>query len=91
MSWPLSVKQAAKITFAQSKNRTLQSIIYSPEKKKKRIGTSSILAWGKSGVDFSTASKSCPDDQFRNRWIGASLFLLLSCVFFLSFYDIVEA
>ena len=24
-------------------------------------------------------------------WIGASLFLLLSCVFFLSFYDIVEA
>ena len=30
-------------------------------KKKKRIGTSSILAWGKSGVGFSTASKSCPD------------------------------
>ena len=48
-----------KITFAQSKHRTLQSIIYSPEKK--RIGTSSILAWGKSGVGFSTASKSCPD------------------------------
>ena len=34
--------------------------MYSPEKKK-RIGTSSILAWGKSGVGFSTASKSCPD------------------------------
>ena len=39
MSWPLSVKQAAKITFAQSKNRTLQSIIYSPEKKKKKKKT----------------------------------------------------
>ena len=31
------------------------------QKKKKRIGTSSILAWGKNGVGFSTASKSCPD------------------------------
>ena len=29
--------------------------------RKKCIGTSSILPWGKSGVGFSTASKSCPD------------------------------
>ena len=38
---------------------TLQNIIYSSGKK--RFGTSSILAWGKSGVSFSTASKSCPE------------------------------
>ena len=31
------------------------------QKNKKRIGTSSILAWGKSGVGFSTMSKSYPD------------------------------
>ena len=30
--------------------------------------TGSILAWGKSGVGFSTASKSCPDDQCGNRF-----------------------
>ena len=40
VSWPLSMKQAAKITFALLKCRTLQSIIYPPEKK--FIGTSSI-------------------------------------------------
>ena len=37
-------------------------------RKKKPIGTSSILARSKSGVGFSTASKSCPDDQCRNRF-----------------------
>ena len=42
------MKQAAKITFAKLKRRTLQSIIYTPEKK--IIGTSSILARGKSRV-----------------------------------------
>ena len=56
-------KREEKITSAQSKhglsNWTLKSIIYSSDKK--RIGTSSILAWSKSGVGFSTASKSCPD------------------------------
>ena len=31
--WPLSVKQAAKITFAQWKCRTFQNIIYSAEEK----------------------------------------------------------
>ena len=30
--------------------------------------TGSILARGKSGVGFSTASKSCPDDQCRKRF-----------------------
>ena len=30
---PISVKQTAKITFAYSKHRTLQSITYPPEKK----------------------------------------------------------
>ena len=30
---PLSMKQAAKITFAKLKRQTLQSIIYTPEKK----------------------------------------------------------
>ena len=39
---------------------TETSTIYSSEKKK-RIGTSSILAWGKNGEGFSTESKSCPD------------------------------
>ena len=43
---PLNMKQAAEITFAQSKRRPLQSIIYLY--KKKFIGTSSILAQGKS-------------------------------------------
>ena len=33
VSGPLSVKQAAKITFVKSKLRNLQSIIYSPEGK----------------------------------------------------------
>ena len=42
MSHPLTVKQAAKIKFALSKCRFLQSIIYLPEKK--FIGTGSILA-----------------------------------------------
>ena len=45
MSWPLSVKHAAKITFAQYKCRTFQSIIY-PADKNNFIGISSILAWG---------------------------------------------
>ena len=49
VSWPLSVKHAAKITFAQWKCRTLQSIIY-PAEEINFIGTSSILAWGKSPV-----------------------------------------
>ena len=49
MSWPLSVKHAAKITFAQWKCRTFQSIIY-PVEQKKFIGMSSILVWGKSRV-----------------------------------------
>ena len=49
LSWPLSVKHAAKITFAQWKCRTLQSIIY-PSEEINFIGTSSILAWGKSPV-----------------------------------------
>ena len=49
LSWPLSVKHAAKITFAQWKCRTLQSIIY-PAEEINFIGTSSILAWGKSPV-----------------------------------------
>ena len=31
LSRPLSLKQAAKVTFAQLKRRTLQSIIYPPE------------------------------------------------------------
>ena len=46
-SWPLSMKQAAKITFTQSKHRT-QYIIY--PQGKKIIGTSSILARGKTRV-----------------------------------------
>ena len=33
VSRPLSLKKAAKITFAQFKHRTLQSIIYRPEEK----------------------------------------------------------
>ena len=49
MSWPLSVKHTAKITFAQYKCRTFQSIIY-PADKNNFIGISSILAWGKSRV-----------------------------------------
>ena len=47
MSWPLSVKHAAKITFAQYKCGTFQSIIY-PSDKNNFIGISSTLAWGKS-------------------------------------------
>ena len=58
-----SGKREEKITSAQSKHGlsdwTLQNIIYSSGKK--RFGTSSILAWRKSGVSFSTASKSCPE------------------------------
>ena len=49
MSWPLDVKHAAKITFAQNKCRTFQSIIY-PADKNDLIGIKSILAWGKSRV-----------------------------------------
>ena len=49
LSWPLSVKHAAKITFAQWKCRTFQNIIY-PAEEKNYIGISSILAWGKSRV-----------------------------------------
>ena len=51
VSWPLSVKHAAKITFAQWKLlcRTFRRIIY-PTEEKNFIGTSSILAWGKSRV-----------------------------------------
>ena len=48
MSQSLSMKQAAKIKFAQSKCRFLQSMIYTPEKK--FIGRGSILARGKSRV-----------------------------------------
>ena len=44
----ICVKKVAKITFYQTKQRTLQSIIYLPEKK--RIWTKDILAWGKSRV-----------------------------------------
>ena len=40
--WPLSVKQEAKITIVH--NRSTQ------QRKKNLIGTSSILAWGKSRV-----------------------------------------
>ena len=39
MSWPLSIKQAAKITFAQLKGRTLQSTIYWPKKTFTGTGT----------------------------------------------------
>ena len=49
VSWSLSVKHAGKITFTQWKCRTFQSIIYSADEKT-FIGTSSILAWGKSRV-----------------------------------------
>ena len=49
MLWPLSVKHAAKITLAQRKCRTFQSIIY-PADKNIFIGISSILEWGKSRV-----------------------------------------
>ena len=49
VSWPLSVKHAAKITFAQWKCRTFQSVIY-PAEEKNFIGISNILAWGKSRV-----------------------------------------
>ena len=49
VSRPLSMKQAAEITFVQLKHKTLQSIIYPPEKK--FIGTSSIwYLWGISRV-----------------------------------------
>ena len=48
MSRSLSMKQAAKIKFLQSKYRFLQSMIYTPEKKFN--GTGSILARGKSRV-----------------------------------------
>ena len=51
MSWPLSLKHAAKITFAQCKCRAFQSIIY-PADKNNFIGISSILAWRKSRVDL---------------------------------------
>ena len=55
MSWPLSVKHAAKITFAQYKCGTFQSIIY-PADKNNSIGihVSSILAWGKSRAGLPT-------------------------------------
>ena len=49
MSWPLSLKHVAKITFAQWKCRTFQSLIY-PAERINFIGISSILAWGKSHV-----------------------------------------
>ena len=48
VSWSLSMKQVAKITFAQSKRRPLQSIVYLWEKK--FIGTSINLAKGESRV-----------------------------------------
>ena len=47
VSWPLSMKQAAKFTFTHSKSRT-QKIIYPPQKTS--FGTSSILARDKSHV-----------------------------------------
>ena len=62
VSWPVSVKQAAKITFAQSKHRTVQSIIYPSGKKtywnKQHFGMRHW--WVKRGVGFSNAS-NCPD------------------------------
>ena len=54
VSWPLSVKHAAKITFTQWKCRTFQSITY-PAEENTFIGTSSILAWGKSRVGLPSA------------------------------------
>ena len=54
MSWPLRVKYASKITFAQCKCRTFQSIIY-PADKNNFIGISSTLAWGKSRVGLPPA------------------------------------
>ena len=39
VSWPLCIKQAAKITFAQLKGRTLQSTIYWPKKTFTGTGT----------------------------------------------------
>ena len=54
MPWP---KQASKITFAQSKRRTLQSIIYSPEKK--NDGLEQEAFWHEKLCR--RASKSCPD------------------------------
>lgn len=39
VSWPLSIKKAAKITSAQLKDRTLQGIIYSPKKEFTGTGT----------------------------------------------------
>ena len=53
MPWP---KQASKITFAQSKRRTLQSIIYSPEKKN---GLEQEAFWHEKLCR--RASKFCPD------------------------------
>ena len=52
---------------------------------------SECLAWKDYG---NTNYHRYVQNIFQNElihWIGASLFLLLSCVFFLSFYDIVEA
>ena len=56
VSCPLGVKPYAakiptKITFAQWKCRTFQSIIY-PGEGKNFMGRSSILAWGKNRVGF---------------------------------------
>ena len=76
-------------------------MIYSPEKKK-RIGTGSISAWGKSGLGFTTASKSCPEDQCRNRFdflikINIVIRLVniiknLLCLFFIEwFYNDVQS
>ena len=50
MSRPLSLKKAAKITFAQFKRRTLQSIIYRPEEKKSLEQAAYHLVQGNSGV-----------------------------------------
>ena len=49
MSWPLSLKRAAKIKFPQYKCRTFLNIIY-PADKNNSFGISSILTWGKSRV-----------------------------------------
>ena len=69
MSWPLSVKHAAKITFAQYKCRTFQSIIY-PADKNNFIGISSTLAWGKSRVG--------PPPPFIAKNLNSYLYMLIN-------------
>ena len=72
MSWPLSVKHAAKITFAQYKCRTFQSIIY-PADKNNLIGISSILAWGKSRVGQPPPFIAAVSNTSAFVWVDVSL------------------